>query len=64
MNWVLAALLPALESLGDSILYDAGGPGLIAIGLVFLIIAGVVIIGLIVLAVVLLRRYRKKQIKP
>jgi membrane protein implicated in regulation of membrane protease activity len=64
MNWVLSALLPVLESLGDGILYDAPGPGLLAIGLVFLIVAGVVIIGLIVLAVVLLRRYRKKQVKP
>ena len=63
MNWVLSALLPVLESLGDRVVYDVGGP-IIAIGLIFLIITGVVIIGLIVLAVVLLRRHRKKQAKP
>jgi len=64
MNWILAALLPAPGFPGDSMLFDAGGPGLIAIGLVFLIIAGVVIVGLIVLAVVLLRHFRKKQVRP
>ncbi len=61
MSMILSALLPVLESLGARVRYDAGGPGLIAIGLVLLLAFGAGIAFLIVMAVLLIRYLKKKN---
>ena len=61
MNIILSILFPVLKSLGTKIKNDAGGPGLVIVGIVVIVLVGAVIITLIVLAVKFLIRLRNKK---
>jgi hypothetical protein len=63
MNMVLSVIFPILESYRSGIQYDAGGPGLIIIGIGFILVIGALIVGLIVGAVKLLKLLRNKKSK-
>ena len=63
MNMVLSVLFPILETYRVGIQYDAGGPGLIIVGIGFILVIGALIVGLIVGAVKLLKLLRNKKTK-
>ncbi len=56
----LLALAPLLGSLGTQVSHDAGGPGLVVVGLLVIVVIGVGVVALIGFAVWFLTRTRRK----